>query len=121
MRFGWTAIPRHNRGNFLAAGAALIGIKPTDAIEGMLAAQMVATHNAALECYRRAMLGEQKDLSEWGGVENLNQANKLTRSYATLLEALNRIAARGSNESRSSTSTSIPAGRRSLAPSRGMG
>ena len=31
-------------------------IKPTDEIEGMLAAQMVAAHNATMECYRRAML-----------------------------------------------------------------
>ena len=41
------------------AGAALIGIKPADEIEGMLAAQMVATHNAAMECFRRSMIREQ--------------------------------------------------------------
>jgi len=38
--------------------AALIGIAPKDEIEGMLAAQLIAAHNAAMECYRRAMLAE---------------------------------------------------------------
>src|SRR4051812_22534514 len=35
------------------AGAALIGIKPADEIEGMLAAQMVVTHNTAMKLLRR--------------------------------------------------------------------
>ena len=39
-----------------AAIAAMRGIKPQDEIEGMLATQMVATHAAAMECLRRAML-----------------------------------------------------------------
>jgi hypothetical protein len=73
-------------------GAAMIGIKPSDEIEGMLAAQMVATHNAAMECFRRAMLREQ---SFEGRRENLTQANKLTRSCAMLLEALNRHRGKG--------------------------
>jgi hypothetical protein len=42
-----------------AAIAGLIGIAPQDEIEGMIAAQLVATHNATMECYRRAMIGEQ--------------------------------------------------------------
>ena len=33
----------------------LIGIAPKDEIESMLAAQLIAAHNAAMECYRRAM------------------------------------------------------------------
>src|SRR5688572_16929395 len=36
--------------------AALAGISPRDELEGMMAAQLVAAHNAAMECYRRAML-----------------------------------------------------------------
>jgi hypothetical protein len=71
---------------YRATISALMGIHPADEIEGMLAAQMVATHNAAMECYRRAMLSEQ---TFEGRRENLNQANKLVRSYATLMEALN--------------------------------
>ena len=36
-----------------------MGIGPRDELEGMIAAQLLAAHNAAMECYRRAMLGEQ--------------------------------------------------------------
>ena len=38
---------------------ALIGIAPKDELEGMLAAQLIAAYNVAMECYRRAMLREQ--------------------------------------------------------------
>ena len=38
---------------------ALVGIAPKDESEGMLAAQMLACHNAAMECFRRAMIKEQ--------------------------------------------------------------
>jgi hypothetical protein len=43
-----------------AAIAGLIGIAPQDEIEGMIAAQLIATHNATMECYRRAMIGEPR-------------------------------------------------------------
>ena len=72
--------------------AALVGIAPRDELEGMLAAQLIASHNAAMECYRRAMIGEQTFEARR---ENLNQANKLSRTYATLLEALNRHRGKG--------------------------
>ena len=72
--------------------AALVGIGPKDELEGMIAAQLIAVHNAAMECYRRAMIGEQ---SFEGRRENLNQANKLSRTFATLLEALNRHRGKG--------------------------
>ncbi len=72
--------------------AALVGIGPKDELEGMMAGQLVAAHNAAMECYRRAMIGEQ---SFEGRRENLNQANKLSRTWATLLEALNRHRGKG--------------------------
>jgi hypothetical protein len=75
-----------------AALQAMVGIGPTDELEGMLAAQLLACHNASMECYRRAMLGEQ---SFEGRRENLAQANKLSRTYATLLEALNRHRGKG--------------------------
>ena len=42
-----------------ATTAALIGVGPKGELEGMMAAQLIAAHNAAMECYRRAMLGEQ--------------------------------------------------------------
>ena len=42
-----------------ATVAALIGTAPKDELEGMMAAQLIAAHNAAMECHRRTMLGEQ--------------------------------------------------------------
>ena len=72
--------------------AALMGIEPKDELEGMMAAQLIAAHNAAMECYRRAMIGEQ---TLQGRSENLSQANKLSRTYSTLLEALNRHRGKG--------------------------
>ncbi len=75
-----------------ATVAALVGIRPKDELEGMMAAQLIAAHNAAMECYRRAMIGEQ---TFEGRRENLSQANKLSRTYATLLEALNRHRGKG--------------------------
>ena len=75
-----------------ATVAALVGIAPKDELEGMMAAQLIAAHNASMECYRRAMLSEQ---SFEGRRENLSQANKLSRTFATLLEALNRNRGKG--------------------------
>jgi len=77
---------------YSATGAALIGIGPADELEGMMAAQLIAAHNAAMECYRRAMIPEQ---SFEGRRENLNQASKLSRIYTSLLEALNRHRGKG--------------------------
>ena len=79
---------RQNR----ATVSALCGIEPKDEIEGMLAAQMLAAHNAAMECYRRAMIGEQ---TFEGRSANLNFANKLSRTHAALVEALNRHRGKG--------------------------
>jgi hypothetical protein len=75
-----------------AAVAAMIGIGPKDELEGMMAAQLIAAHNAAMECYRRAMLGEQ---TFEGRRENLAQANKLGRTFAALLDTLNRHRGKG--------------------------
>jgi hypothetical protein len=72
--------------------AAMIGMKPRDELEGMLVGQLIAAHNAGMECYRRAMIGEQ---TLEGRRENLNQANKLSRTYASLVEALDRHRGKG--------------------------
>jgi hypothetical protein len=63
----------------------LAGVKPTDVIEGMIAGQLFASHAAAMECYRRAMLPNQ---STEGREMNLAQAAKLTRANAAQVEAL---------------------------------
>ena len=75
-----------------ATVAALIGIAPKDELESMMAAQLIAAHNAAMECYRRAMFAEQ---TFEGRRENLNQANKLSRTWAALLDALNKHRGKG--------------------------
>jgi hypothetical protein len=37
----------------------LAGVNPKDALEGMMAAQLFASHAAAMEWYHRAMLPDQ--------------------------------------------------------------
>jgi hypothetical protein len=85
-----------------AALSGLIGINPNDELEGMLAAQLVSCHNASMECYRRAMLSEQ---TFEGRRDNLNQANKLSRTYATIWRRSIGTVAKGSRKLRSNTST----------------
>ena len=84
--------PEQRNKQLSATVDALIGIAPKDELEGMIAGQLIASHNAAMECYRRAMIGEQ---SFEGRRENLTQANKCSRTYAALLEALNRHRGKG--------------------------
>jgi hypothetical protein len=72
--------------------SALVGLKPQDEAEGMLVAQMIACHNAAMECFRRAMLPEQ---TFEGQRQALNFGNKLARTYALHLEALDKHRGKG--------------------------
>jgi hypothetical protein len=72
--------------------AAVHGIRPKDALEAMLAVQMVAAHTMAMECLKRAALPNQIDL----GVEvNVNRGTKLMRTFASLTEALSRYRGKG--------------------------
>jgi hypothetical protein len=75
-----------------SAIALLQGIKPTDEIEGMLAAQMVGTHGAAMECLRRAMIPSQTFA---GCEQNLKHAAKLMTIYARQIDALNKHRGKG--------------------------
>ena len=77
---------------YSATVAALVGINPQDELEGMMAAQLIAAHNAAMECYRRAMISDQ---TFEGRRESLNQANRLSRTWTTLLTALNHYRGKG--------------------------
>jgi hypothetical protein len=81
---------RHRQ--MMAALDGPIGIQPRDELEAMMAAQLIASHSAAMECYRRALIPEQ---TFEGRHEALNQANKLSRSFAVFLEALNRHRGKG--------------------------
>ena len=89
----WRNSDSEERGRQIeAAITAMQGMKPRDELEGMLIAQLIASHNAVMECHRRAMLPEQ---TFEGRRENLNQANKLSRTYAALTDALDRHRGKG--------------------------
>ena len=65
----------------------MAGIKPKGPVEDMLAVQMVATHEAAMECLRRAMLPEQ---TYEGREQNLKHATKLMGLYERQVAALDK-------------------------------
>ena len=93
-----------------AGVAAMNGIGPDDVIADMVAAQLVAAHQATMDCYKRAAGGDLP-LEVWR--EALNQANRLSRTTAALIEALNRHRGKsGQQRSASSTSRWPMAGRR---------
>lgn len=75
-----------------AAMAALKGLAPSDELEGMLAAQMVATHAAAMDCLRRAMIDGQ---TFEGRDQNLKHAAKLLGVYTHQVEALDKHRGKG--------------------------
>jgi len=75
-----------------AAFLTMHGISPQDDLEGMLAAQMVATNAAVMECFRRAMLDNQ---TFEGMQQNFAFANKLSRTYAQQVETLQRYRGKG--------------------------
>ena len=77
---------------FSAVAWGLKGIAPKGEIEAMIAGQLIASHNAAMECYRRAMGPEQ---SFEGREDDFDYAGKLSRTHAALLEALDRIDGKG--------------------------
>jgi hypothetical protein len=77
---------------FVAAVALMETVRPQDGIESMLGVQMVATHNAALECFRRAMLPQQ---SSEGRDQNLKHAAKLLAIYLQQMAALDKHRGKG--------------------------
>ncbi|WP_245323540.1 hypothetical protein [Bradyrhizobium stylosanthis] len=72
--------------------AFMAGANPKDPIEGMMAAQLFASHAAAMECYRRAMLPDQ---SVEGKQMNLTLAAKLTKANAEQAAALSKYRGKG--------------------------
>ncbi len=70
-----------------AAAVALAAFQPKDEIEGMLAAQVVAMHFGAMECFRRSMFPEQ-------GPDTAARLRKdganLARAMTDMLDALDR-------------------------------
>ena len=67
--------------------AALAGIQPRDELEAMLAAQMTAVHNMAMEMAKRSLLSEQ---TVEGISENVKRATRLMGVFTRQVEALTR-------------------------------
>jgi hypothetical protein len=76
----------------LAVMTALAAFDPKNEIEGMLAAQAVALHFGAMECFRRAMIKEQP--FEFATKLRKDGAN-LARGMTDMLEALDRKRGKG--------------------------
>ncbi|NDV89434.1 hypothetical protein GTW51_22565 [Aurantimonas aggregata] len=75
-----------------AALGQLRDLKPADALEGMIGVQMVATHAAAMECMRRAMLeGQSSALRD----QELRNAQKLLNLFTRQLESLDKHRGKG--------------------------
>jgi hypothetical protein len=85
--YGKSPEPKARLDAYYANLAFIAGVNPKDVIEGMMAAQLFASHAASMECYRRAMLPDQ---SMEGRAANLVQAAKLTRANAAVVEALTK-------------------------------
>ena len=75
-----------------SAVAMLKGIEPQGTVEEMLAAHMVASHSAAMECLRRAMLKKQ---TFEGREQNLKHAAKFMSIYTHQLEVLDKHRGKG--------------------------
>ena len=71
----WTknSDPEERKRQYEGTISALIAISPRDEIEGMIATQLMAAHNASMECFRRAMIWEQ---TFEGRRENLNSSEQ---------------------------------------------
>lgn len=65
----------------------LHSIGPKDGLEGLLAAQMVASHNMSMEFSRRAMASSDPKAIDL----NINRATKLQRAFVAQTEALNKL------------------------------
>jgi hypothetical protein len=67
--------------------ALLQGIAPRDAIEGLLAIQMISVHNVAMQTMKMAMFSNQ---TFEGKEASVNQANKMLRTFVAQMEALRK-------------------------------
>ncbi|SCY00612.1 hypothetical protein [Microvirga guangxiensis] len=76
----------------VAALAVLHEMKPQDIFEGLLASQMVGTHNAAMECLKRAA---EAGANVTGAEVNLRLASKFLAIYLQQLDGLNRHRGKG--------------------------
>ena len=70
--------------------AGLVGIEPKTPIEAILATQMISLHNAAVDSLRMA-----RESSEPLRGVHLDHANRLSRTFAALVEAFERVRNKG--------------------------
>ena len=75
-----------------AALALLRGIGPRDSIAGMLAVQMIGTHNLGMKFLERSL---SEGLTTEQVSENINRATKLLRLFTAQVEALNKYRNKG--------------------------
>lgn len=85
------------KSNIVGILESMSGINPKDQVEGMLATQMIVTHNAAMKCFKHAAsyFNTTSIPTLELGNATLNSANKLTRTYTMQMEALNRYRGKG--------------------------
>ena len=84
--FGITALDQER--SVSTCVALLRDIEPQNATQGLLATQMIAIHNLAMEMLRRAGFNNQT----FAGVDaNINRANKLLKTFATQTEAMQKL------------------------------
>jgi hypothetical protein len=70
--------------------AALIGIEPKTPVEAMIATQMISLHNAVADSLRMA-----RESSEPLRGVHLDHANRLSRTFAALVETFERVRNKG--------------------------
>ena len=95
MRLVMSALPGVNSGDKKNAGevgsaviSGVMDVKPNDPIEGMLTAQMVVAHEAALDMFRRAWSQPPEYFD--ARCRYLQMADKAQRTLAILTERLDR-------------------------------
>jgi len=70
----------------------LHGIAPQDQLEGMMAVQMIAMHNMAMDCSRRAMVDGQ---TSTGRDMNMRHATRLMNAFSNAVTALDKHRGKG--------------------------
>ena len=79
---------RECRERVAAAKAALAGLRPQSTLEGLMIAQMIATHGAAMACLTRAMGAGVDDATAQAA---LRRAERLLAVYARQTDSLLRL------------------------------
>jgi hypothetical protein len=91
----WNTEPDAAAQRIVAVSAALAAFKPADEIEGMIAAQAVAMHHTAMECFRRSVLPDQP-------TDTVSKLRKdganLARGMTDMLDALDRKRGKGGQQ-----------------------